>query len=159
MKKAALLVAVVTLAGCSTPSTMFVTPDGRLVRCAAHGWGYAGAPLANQVHDKCVSDIQTSGALPASIAGGIGVMPSAETTAVKILRVAMNSPADLAGIKAGDVITKIDNQPVTNWTDARRLLFGRSGTDVRVNVINEAGEKTMLLTRTLTVQNQQNVSQ
>lgn len=141
------------LAGCATPSTVFVTPLGTTIRCEAHGAGYVGAPMAQKIHDKCVSDVQVSGALPISEAGGIGVLPSAEEKVVKVLRVSRNSPAEKAGMKGGVLILAVDGQTVKNWTDARRLLFGRIGTDVTVTFSDGASETTVTMTRSSTAAN------
>lgn len=97
-----------------------------------------------------------AGALPVSMAGSIGVMPSSETGFVKILKVAANSPAEGAGLKSGDSITKINDQSVTNWSDARRLLFGRAGTAVKVTYQSGSVERSALMMRSLTVQNNLN---
>lgn len=139
--------ASIVLAACTTPSTVLVTPEGKMVRCAAHGWGYIGAPLAQDIHDKCVGDVRYTGALPVEQAGSIGVMPSSEPSTVKVLKVAPGSPAELVGIKAGYIIVAVDGQPVGNWADARKMLFGRAGTQVKVTFSDGATEKTEALTR------------
>jgi S1-C subfamily serine protease len=43
------------------------------------------------------------------------------------------SPAESAGIKAGDVIVAVNDQPVKSWLDARRLIFGRVNTAVKLS--------------------------
>lgn len=151
MKKLSLAIIAFALCGCTTPSTtpssLFVTPDGKFVRCAAQGWGYVGTPMAQSIHDKCVSDLKYSGALPVSVAGGIGVVPSSDTNAVRILKIIPNSSAEASGIKAGSSITKVNDQSVTNWNDARRLLFGRAGTDLTVTIFDGVTQNTIQMTR------------
>ena len=151
MKKLSLTIIAFALYGCAmpstTPSSLFVTPEGKLARCAAQGWGYVGTPMAQNIYDKCVNDMKYSGALPVSVVGGIGVVPSSETSTVKILKIVPDSPAEAAGIKAGSSIVKINDQTVTNWNDTRRLLFGRAGTDLSVTIFDGVTEKTILMTR------------
>ncbi len=145
--KLILIAAALILTACATPSTLFMTPEGKIVQCSAHGWGYVGAPMANQIHGHCVSEMRTLGNLPLDEAGMIGVAPSSDASSVKILKVQNGSPADLAGMRAGDVILSIDNQEVTNWTDARILLFGHAGTALKVQYRSSGQEKTTNIIR------------
>jgi membrane-associated protease RseP (regulator of RpoE activity) len=140
-------ISIAALVACATPSTMFVSPDGKVTRCAAHGWGYVGAPMAQGIHDSCTADAKAAGQIPMTEAGSIGVMPSTEVSSMRILKVVPGSPADLGGIKAGDSIIAVDDQPVTNWADARRLIFGRKGTSVKVTYRSGGVDKTANLVR------------
>lgn len=140
-------ISIIVLAACVTPSTMFVSPDGMITRCAAHGWGYVGAPMAQGIHDRCSADAKAAGLLPIEEAGSIGVMPSAEPSSMRILKVVPRSPADIGGIKSGDSIVAIDDQLVNNWTDDRRLLFGRKNTPVKVTYRSNGVDKTVTLIR------------
>lgn len=74
-------------------------------------------------------------------------MSSSETNTVKILKVAPNSPAEAAGIKAGSSIVKVNDQVVTNWDDTRKLLFGRAGTDLTVTIFDGVTQNTVHMTR------------
>jgi len=56
-------------------------------------------------------------------------MPS---DSARILTVRAGSPADSAGIRAGDRIVAIEGQTVSNAKDASILLFGLAGTAIRV---------------------------
>ncbi len=55
---------------------------------------------------------------------------------------AHGSPAALAGFRAGEVMTKIDGEPIATWQDARWLLLKRAMQKQLVNVetSNERGE-------------------
>jgi hypothetical protein len=56
---------VTVLAGCVAPNTMLVNPStGEMMNCSASGWGWAGAPLAQHTHDKCVESLESAGYLP-----------------------------------------------------------------------------------------------
>lgn len=140
-------ISITVLAACATPSTMFVSPDGKIIRCAAHGWGYVGASMAQGIHDRCTADAKATGLIPIAEAGSIGVMPSTEPSSMRILKVVPGSPADLGGIKSGDSIVAIDDQPVNNWADARRLIFGRKNTPVKVTYRSGGVDKTVNLMR------------
>lgn len=142
-----LALAATVLAGCATPSTMFVGPGGRVARCSAQGWGYVGAPMAQSIHANCMTDMKATGMLPMAEAGGIGVIPSTETSSVRILKVSPGSPSELGGIKSGDSIVAVDDQFVNNWADTVRMLFGRANTSVKVTYISGGAEKTTTLNR------------
>lgn len=114
---------------------MYVGQDGKVVRCAAYGAGYVGAPMAQGIHDRCGSDARLAGLIPIEEAGGIGVQLSTEASSMRILKIGQGSPADRAGIKAGDSLVAIDDQSVTNTADARALAFGRVNTSVKVTYL------------------------
>lgn len=135
------------LAGCVTPSTVLIGPDGKGIRCASYGYGYVGATMAQGIHDSCIRDAKAAGALPLEEAGGIGIMLTTEASSMRIIRVTQGSPAERAGIKAGDSIVAIDGQPVTNDTDARRLSFGRVNTPVNVTYRSGGAVTTVALMR------------
>ena len=50
-----------------------------------------------------------------------------------------NSPAQKAGLKVGDVITQIDNQPIRHWTDISDYVVVRPDQDLKV-VVKRDGE-------------------
>ncbi len=57
-----------------------------------------------------------------------------------------NSPADEAGMKAGDVVVKINSIPVANGTDWTKTVHDNKGKPVPVVVIRDKQEKTLTLT-------------
>jgi len=138
---------VIALAGCTTPSSMYVGQDGKGVRCAAHGWGYMGIPMAQGIHDQCSADAKAAGLIPLAEAGSIGVIPSTEGSPIRILRVVSGSPAEAAGIRPGDFIIAADDQRLTNIADARRMFFGRVNTPVKVTYRSGGTDKTVTLIR------------
>lgn len=103
--------------------------------------------MAQGIHDSCTADAKAAGLIPMTEAGSIGVMPSTDVSSMRILKVVPGSPADLGGIKAGDSIVAVDDQPVTNWADARRLIFGRINTPVKVTYRSGGVDKTVNLVR------------
>ncbi len=67
------------------------------------------------------------------VAGGEGVL---------VASVDKDSPADKAGVKAGDVIIKVDNEKVANMRDLRNALQG-SKTNVQITLIRNKREMTV----------------
>jgi serine protease Do len=60
--------------------------------------------------------------------------------------VAGNSPAELAGMKAGDVVVRINSIPVTSGTDWTKTVHENKGRPVPVVVIRDKHEQTLTLT-------------
>jgi serine protease Do len=60
--------------------------------------------------------------------------------------VAGNSPAELAGMKAGDVVVRINSIPVTNGADWTKTVHDNKGRPVPVVVIRDKHEETLTLT-------------
>jgi GAF domain len=98
----ALLTSAATFAGCVTPSTLLINEQGQVVRCAAQGWGYVGAPMAQQIEASCVKDYRKLGyyGLPDVIVGFIF-----EPGSTRIKSVTTGSAAEEVGIRAGDLVT------------------------------------------------------
>src|SRR5262245_4436063 len=77
--------------------------------------------------------LSTMGSYP-----GVGIEVVAEESGVKILRPIEGSPADLAGLLAGDIIVKIDNKDVgADQAGAIAQLRGPSGSSVKLTVRRE----------------------
>jgi carboxyl-terminal processing protease len=74
--------------------------------------------------------LSTMGSYP-----GIGIEVIAEDSAVKILHPMAGSPAERAGLRAGDLIVKIDDQSVSqDLSGAMSRVRGRAGTMVHLTV-------------------------
>jgi serine protease Do len=58
-----------------------------------------------------------------------------DTRGVIVARLEQGSPADKAGVKAGDIIRKVQGHQVNNSTDAQRSIFGAGVGDVIVLTI------------------------
>ena len=57
-----------------------------------------------------------------------------------------NSPAEEAGMKAGDVVVKINSIPVANGTDWTKTVHENRGKPVPVVVLRDKHEQTLTLT-------------
>jgi membrane-associated protease RseP (regulator of RpoE activity) len=63
---------------------------------------------------------------------------------VLIRSIEKGSPADAAGLKAGDVIVKVNNEPVHDMADWRRAMRGRAG-KIPIAVVRDKHEQTIML--------------
>ena len=82
--------------------------------------------------------------------GGLGIQITSDRGAVRVISPIDDTPADKAGIKAGDYITHIDDEQVFDLTlnQAVKKMKGRPGTKVKLTIISEDGEpKTLTLKR------------
>ncbi|MFZ1168247.1 MAG: PDZ domain-containing protein, partial [Candidatus Sulfotelmatobacter sp.] len=65
---------------------------------------------------------------------------------VLVRSVEKGSRADKAGLRAGDVITRVGDQPVHDTSDFSHVLHSHSAGSVNVNVIRDRKEQTLTLT-------------
>jgi carboxyl-terminal processing protease len=77
-----------------------------------------------------------------SLAGkfeGIGAQVTIENDQIMVIAPIADSPADRAGIKAGDVILEIDSKPTSGMSlaEAVALIRGPRGTSVRLQVLHQ----------------------
>lgn len=82
--------------------------------------------------------------------GGLGIQITSDKGAVLVISPIDDTPADKAGIKAGDYITHIDDEQVFDLTlnQAVKKMKGRPGTKVKLTVVSDDGEpKTLTLKR------------
>ena len=82
--------------------------------------------------------------------GGLGIQITSDKGAVRVISPIDDTPAEKAGIKAGDYITHIDGEQVFDLTlnQAVKKMKGRPGTKVKLTIISDDGEpKTLTLKR------------
>lgn len=84
--------------------------------------------------------------------GGLGIQITSDRGAVRVISPIDDTPAARAGIKAGDYITHIDDEPVFDLTlnQAVKKMKGKPGTKVKLTVFSGDKEpKTMTLKRAI----------
>lgn len=74
--------------------------------------------------------------------GGLGIQITSDRGAVRVISPIDDTPAEKAGIKAGDYITHIDGEQVFDLTlnQAVKKMKGRPGTKVKLTVVSDDGE-------------------
>lgn len=80
--------------------------------------------------------------------GGLGIQITSENGAVRVISPIDDTPAQRAGIKAGDYITHIDDEPVFDLTlnQAVKKMKGRPGTKVKLTVLSKDDSEPRTLT-------------
>ncbi|QPK62518.1 S41 family peptidase [Methylomonas sp. LL1] len=74
--------------------------------------------------------------------GGLGIEVGMENGFVKVVSPIDDTPAQKAGIKAGDLIVRLDDKPVKGMTlaEAVKLMRGEPGSQIVLTVIREGAE-------------------
>jgi carboxyl-terminal processing protease len=75
--------------------------------------------------------------------GGLGIEVGMENGFVKVISPIDDTPAQKAGIKAGDLIIRLDDKPVKgmNLNDAVKLMRGEPGSEIVLTVVREGVEQ------------------
>lgn len=123
-------------------------PNLEKVRAGAlRGLAYGLDPYSSYLTADQVKDFQ---AKKSNNLTGIGAEFSQVSSYLYVISVIKNSPADKAGLKAGDVIEYIENKATRDISlyDARQLLLGEANSKVNLRVLR-TGEKpqTIAVTR------------
>ena len=80
--------------------------------------------------------------------GGLGIEVGMEDGFVKVVAPIDDTPAQRAGIQAGDLIIRLDDQPVQGMTlnDAVKFMRGEPGTEIKLTVVRKGEEKPLEIT-------------
>jgi carboxyl-terminal processing protease len=84
--------------------------------------------------------------------GGLGIQITADRGVIRVISPIDDTPAERAGLRAGDLITHIDGEQVGNMTLSQAVskMKGRPGTRVRLTVMSQGREpRTITLTRAI----------
>lgn len=75
--------------------------------------------------------------------GGLGIEVGIEDGFVKVISPIDDTPAQRAGVQAGDLIIRLDSKPVKGMTlnDAVKFMRGKKGTDITLTVVREGADK------------------
>ncbi len=75
--------------------------------------------------------------------GGLGIQVGMEDGFVKVISPIDDTPAFKAGLKAGDLIIRLDDKTVKGLTlnEAVKIMRGKPGTDIELTVVREGNDK------------------
>lgn len=87
--------------------------------------------------------------LSGEIGGGVGAEIGVRNERPTIIRVLPGNPAEKAGVKAGDVIASVNDQPSLGWNAEKTAseVRGEVGTTVKLGLIREGEPKEFTITR------------
>ncbi|ABK45994.1 carboxyl-terminal protease [Magnetococcus marinus MC-1] len=82
--------------------------------------------------------------------GGLGIEITRGEQAIKVVAPIADTPADRAGMKAGDLIIKIEDESTQdmNLMDAVKRMRGKPDTDIKLTVVREGEPKPLVFTLT-----------
>jgi carboxyl-terminal processing protease len=124
--------------------TDYVEPvdDEALIESAIRGMLAGLDPHSAYLNQDAYRDLQvgTSGEF-----GGLGIEVGMEDGFVKVIAPIDDTPAQRAGLKAGDLIVRIDEKPVKGMSlnDAVNLMRGKPGTKITLTLMREGGDHPM----------------
>lgn len=80
--------------------------------------------------------------------GGLGIEVGMENGFVKVIAPIDDTPAQRAGIQAGDLVIRLDDTPVKGMTlnDAVKIMRGKPGTSITLTIIRESEDKPVTVT-------------
>ncbi len=112
------------------------TTDEKLLEGALNGMLSALDPHSAYLNPKSYEELKMR---TKAEYGGLGMEVTMENGLVKIISPIDDTPAQKAGLQAGDLIVTVDKQPITGKTlnEAVDLLRGKAGTPVRLYIKRE----------------------
>lgn len=117
--------------------------DAELAEAAANGILSSLDPHSSYLNEESLKEmqVQTKGEF-----GGLGIEITMEHSVVKIISPIEDTPAFKEGIKAGDYISKIENESTVGMSinDVVKKLRGKPGTKVTITILRK-GEKEPLV--------------
>ncbi|MDH3638876.1 MAG: S41 family peptidase [Gammaproteobacteria bacterium] len=110
--------------------------DKKLLEDAIHGMLAGLDPHSSYLDPESFKEIRigTEGKF-----GGLGIEVTMENGFVKVVAPIDDTPAQRAGLKSGDLITRLDDTPVKGMTlnDAVKKMRGKPETDIKLTVVRE----------------------
>ncbi len=87
--------------------------------------------------------------LHGDVGAGVGIEMGLRDGYTRVLRTLPDNPARKAGVLAGDIIYKVNDEDVYSWTteDIAKVLRGESGTEVKLTVVRDGEEKSFTMIR------------
>ena len=82
--------------------------------------------------------------------GGLGIEVGMEDGFVKVIAPIDDTPAQRAGVKAGDLVIRLDDTPVKGMSlsEAVKVMRGKPGTDIELTIVREGLDKPLQITIT-----------
>jgi len=82
--------------------------------------------------------------------GGLGIEVGMENGFVKVIAPIDDTPAQRAGVQAGDLIIRLDDTPVKGMTlnDAVKIMRGKPGSDIELTIVREGLDQPLKITIT-----------
>lgn len=121
--------------------------DSDLLKNAIRGMLAGLDPHSSYLDEEQFRELQigTSGEF-----GGLGIEVGMENGFVKVIAPIDDTPADRAGVKAGDLIIKLDDKSVKGLTleEAVKLMRGKKGSDIILTIVREGEDAPLALTLT-----------
>lgn len=121
--------------------------DGVLLENAIRGMLEGLDPHSSYLDEEAYMDLQegTSGEF-----GGLGIEVGMEDGFIKVISPIDDTPAQKAGLQAGDLVIRLDETPVKGMslTDAVARMRGEPGTDITLTIIRDGAEKPLKVTIT-----------
>ncbi len=119
--------------------------DKTLIRHAISGMLANLDPHSAYLDEEAFKDLQVS---TQGEFGGLGIEVGMEDGLVKVIAPIEDTPAHHAGIKAGDLIFKLDDTPVKGMTlaDAVKKMRGKPKTSIRLSILRKGEAKPLEIT-------------
>ena len=119
--------------------------DKTLLENAIQGMLSGLDPHSGYLNQEAYQEIQigTTGKF-----GGLGIEVGMDNGFVKVIAPIDDTPAQRAGVKAGDLIVRLDDTPVKGMTlnDAVKIMRGEPGTGITLTIVRESEEKPLRIT-------------
>ncbi|MCB1734500.1 MAG: S41 family peptidase [Gammaproteobacteria bacterium] len=82
--------------------------------------------------------------------GGLGIEVGMEDGFVKVVSPIDDTPAERAGVKSGDLIVRLDDEPVKGKTlsEAVDIMRGKPGSDITLTIVREGADQPIKITIT-----------
>jgi len=114
--------------------------DKTLLENAIRGMLSGLDPHSTYLDEKATEELRigTSGEF-----GGLGIVVGMEDGFVKVVSPIDDTPAARAGVKAGDLIIRLDEKPVKGMSldDAVKMMRGEPGTKISLTIVREGVDK------------------
>ena len=115
-------------------------PDSKLLEDAIRGMLSGLDPHSSYLDQEQYTELKvgTTGQF-----GGLGIEVGLENGFVKVISPIDDTPAQKAGVKAGDLIIRLDDKPVKGMSlnDAVKNMRGEPGSDIVLTVVREGVEQ------------------